>query len=317
MKFKTKNKFFIPIAILIAGLIFIHIWFFLTDTYNGRKLEAENAAQFGDFIGGYVGTIFALTSILLLYITLRSQIDLAKKDKFESKFFELLKLHRDNVSEIGIGEKYGKRTFVLMIREFREIFNIIIKVCNESKSKLSIEEKLNLSYIAFYYGVGPNSTRILNDSLSSFDKNIIDKIIPILENKDIAKEIMERRGFEFTPFEGHQSRLGHYFRHLYSTVKYVDNRDMSEPEKYTYLKFLRAQLSNHEQALLFLNSISYLGKKWKEKGLISKYRFIKNIPKSFFSESSEVDIKSIYPNIKFEWEEVLESSLKHIPNSKN
>ena len=56
---------------------------------------------------------------------------------------------------------------------------------------------------------------------------------------------------------GHLRRLGHYIRHLFQTVKFVDdqpNEIISMEDKYSYVSNLRAQLSAHEQILLFYNS---------------------------------------------------------------
>ena len=41
--------------------------------------------------------------------------------------------------------------------------------------------------------------------------------------------------------------LGHYYRHIYQTVCFVDKQEiLSEKEKYSYVKMLRAQLSDLE-----------------------------------------------------------------------
>jgi len=78
------------------------------------------------------------------------------------------------------------------------------------------------------------------------------------------------------------AELGHYFRHLYHIVKFVDNNSyfsLSKKEKYLkeydYIKILRAQLSNSELVLLSLNALSENGTKFKP--LIEKYELLKNI----------------------------------------
>ena len=82
---------------------------------------------------------------------------------------------------------------------------------------------------------------------------------------------------------GHISRLGHYYRHLFQTVKYVDEYDkynFDDKERYNYLKTLRAQLSSHEQILLYYNCLTSLGNIWLDKKhpYLIKYKMIKNIP---------------------------------------
>jgi hypothetical protein len=70
----------------------------------------------------------------------------------------------------------------------------------------------------------------------------------------------------YTPFEGHQSRLGHYYRHLFQTIIFVNSQKLNI-NKYEYVKMLRSQLSIHEQALLFINSFTDLGDDWRSSKL--------------------------------------------------
>ena len=83
---------------------------------------------------------------------------------------------------------------------------------------------------------------------------------------------------------------------------YVDKQKI-KINKYDYVKILRAQLTTHEQALLFFNCISDLGKSWRRDDLIVKYRLIKNLPKNFIDERYEINVKDVFPDLIFEWEE--------------
>lgn len=114
-------------------------------------------------------------------------------------------------------------------------------------------------------------------------------------------------------YGGHQFRLGHYFRHLYQTVRYTNEQeDLSYKEKYEYIKLLRAQLSNYEQAILFFNSLSQLGRKWEMDAvvnencegytradfeLITKFNLIKNIP---FGAQLGIEPYCYYPRVEYE-----------------
>lgn len=106
-------------------------------------------------------------------------------------------------------------------------------------------------------------------------------------------------------FGGHQYHLGHYFRHLFQAVKFIDKQPswlMSQDDKYEYLKTLRAQMSNYEQALLFINSLTQLGRKWEfdsiGKNFISNYHLIKNLPVNFIPN---IKLQDYYPKVNFEW----------------
>ncbi|WP_461638182.1 putative phage abortive infection protein [Labilibaculum euxinus] len=107
-------------------------------------------------------------------------------------------------------------------------------------------------------------------------------------------------------FGGQQYQLGHYFRHLYQAVNYIDSQSsllFSKDEKYEYIKTLRAQMSNYEQALLFINSLTIMGRNWEynnpqKKKLITTYNLIKNLPENFIPKMNP---KDYYPNVDFEW----------------
>ncbi|MFI5158983.1 MAG: putative phage abortive infection protein [Sphingobacteriales bacterium] len=112
-------------------------------------------------------------------------------------------------------------------------------------------------------------------------------------------------------YGGHQFRLGHYFRHLFQTVGFIHHQKNLLPmEKYDYIRHLRGQLSTDEEIVLFLNSISQLGRVWDletkkdhspipiDDQLISTYHLIKNIP----ADQIKADIKlsAFYPEIDYE-----------------
>lgn len=298
MRFQ-KYKWLILIFCICFALINIVIFI---EIYDSSILEENSVGALGEFIGGYIGTLFALVSVLLLYLTFKIQRESSIIEKFETKYFALINLHRENVAEIRLGEDAGRKVFVLLVREFRAILEIVKQQNLYNDANLSQEQLINFSFITLYYGVGPHSSRVLRKALLDFPERLVNGVIDKLENKSLKKKIKKERNFSFTPFEGHQSRLGHYFRHLYQTITYVHHNKI-EIDKYEQVKTMRAQLSNHEQVLLFFNSVSNLGNVWKKENLITKYRLIKNIPKSFIDEKTEIDIKKIYPCLLFEYEE--------------
>lgn len=310
MKNKLKSfwdSYWVESIIVILGFAFINCFIF-TSAFCGEQIDSKNASEFGSFIGGYFGSIFALVSVVLLYATLKNQRLSSEIEKFENKYFEMLRLHRDNVAEIGIGEQNGRKVFVTLIREFRETLKMVKEFCLVQHLQLSQEQEIELAYIIFFYGTGPNSSRVLKCSLEccSFSLSIINNLVTKFDDHSLKERIQKERKFHYLPFEGHQSRLGHYFRHLYQTVTFVDSKKLNI-NKYEYVKTIRAQLSNHEQALLFFNSLSYLGKPWREinnsgQNLITKYRLISNLPKNFIDSKTEIDVKAIYPGVKFEYE---------------
>lgn len=312
--------------ILIIGLFSIIVipWAFTRKFWS--VVDYNSTGAIGDTINGIAGPFIALIAAVLtfiaFYIQYRANIQqreqftltLEKQDneykeqqkiwqieRFENKYFELIRMHRENVSEIVLGQDYGKKIFVVMIREFRCILKIAKEVADKKKINFTKEELFIISYYAFFFGVGPNSSRMLIESLKSFNNEFVLAFEKALNNAETKNQIMEERGFKFIPFEGHQSRLGHYFRHLFQAVSYVD-KQIIDFDKKEYVKTIRAQLTTHEQALLFINCLSPIGKAWWKKGLIKRYKMVKNIPEGFFNKESEIDLQSYFPKKYFEFQ---------------
>lgn len=384
---KGESPMFGIYLLLIFGLISLLIFPYLF-TRDWGLPPFNESGNIGDTINGIAAPFIAVAAAILTFLafyvqyqanqTLRADSDNRNRDvtveRFENKYYELIKLHRENVTEINIsGKLHARKAFVYMFYEFQLCYRVVekeyslIKVLKGNLSLLDEADLINIAYKFYFFGVGPNSNILIKDVLkkypSDFINNCKNKLLSIQERiwkemkrKQVSKSI-EYYIFNFTctdgellkfeaiyyPFDGHSSKIGHYYRHLYQTIMFIDNEkkifdtkpvnetkttDESEvkgykvnKKKYEYIKTLRAQLSNHEQLLLFYNVVSDFGQKWERNGtnLLIKYRLIKNIPlplanlgvspKEFFKNELEDWAKD---NTKqngtcptfFEWDEI-------------
>lgn len=288
----SKNG--IAIAISVIGLLAINM-VLLAHTFQGERIDAEKADHFGSFVGGYFGSQFALLSVVLLYLTLRDQRHTNNIEKFEDKYFELIRLHRENVAEMGCNGESGRKEFAKMIQEFRTALPIVRKAAQATNMNLDSHEYIVISYLVIFYGIGPDSTRQLKCRLSSWPADFIDLLLSALER--------EQEASNYITFSGQHSRLGQYYRHLYQTIRFVDLKNDIGIDKYEYVKTIRAQLTNHEQALLLLNSLTSLGADWWKDQLIVRYKLVKNLPNEFFDKQTELDQTSFFPPDYFGWQE--------------
>jgi hypothetical protein len=202
-------------------------------------------------------------------------------------------------------EKIEKRkAFVSMYREFRNAFFVTkikygeLKTSGKLDCDYSDEQLLRLSYIFFYTGVGINSDKLnkamvghqfddilynaVNDELkriqASHKKMSNNKLLPEIEIFGLGKSMSPK---SYRPFVGHLNRFGHYYRHLFQTVKFVVNQNVeliSEEQKLEYLRTLRAQLSDHEQVMLYYNAVVGFGQAWIDNGYFTRYKMIHNMP---------------------------------------
>lgn len=297
---KTKNLILFGILLLmLVSVIFFLIPYLVTQkswywSYN------ETTGTIGDTIGGIAGPVVGFIGIILTFlafyiqyqanqyqiIALEEQKISAKNQErqiliqqFENNFFELLKLHRDNVKEFSYRNSEGRNVIIQIINEFFEILMVVQESGIIRKNRLDEQDLANISYLILFFGVDETVTDVLENRFHEKYATIYDDILKIIEGlRKKAHPTIEKYYYN-----GHQSRLGHYFRHMLRTILYVhNNKFLTADQKKEYVAIVRAQLSNHEQILLFFDSISDLGLAWelenKKDKLITTYNLIRNIP---------------------------------------
>ena len=82
-------------------------------------------------------------------------------------------------------------------------------------------------------------------------------------------------------------QLGHYFRFLYNTLKFLDTKEDSPVDVSLYIKLLRSQLSNPELAIIFYNCRTDLRENLRP--LVEKYAILNNLPDRYVFEPADKD----------------------------
>jgi hypothetical protein len=325
---------FLIICSFIAPLVLTRISF-------DKAFNFKETGQIGDTIGGLMNPFIAIAGVIItglaFYIqykanqqqrdfflkeqiankdSLQKQIDNQnqqnKIQQFESQFYEMLRLHRENILEMKI-EGYdfreetdpsgnrmlieyektteGRKIFVTMQTELECIINIYCQILPLNK------EAFKKCYQIFFFGLdsfkpqNSDEHRVYSELKKARKRHERPQLNQITSNHT-RKSFPGTNGlyFNYKPFSGHASRLGHYFRHLYLAVKSVVNsKDINAYEdKMKYLRLLRAQLSNHEQILLFYNWLSDYGASWENKDnqYFTEYCMIHNLWHSTIANDS-------------------------------
>lgn len=290
---KNPVKSSISLILVIIIIPFIILPFFLTRNAILWSF-AEPASWVGNTIGGISGPIIALFGACLTFLAFYIQY-IANKiqnrridiQQFEAVFFQMLNIHRENVQGLNnlFNENKKQTIFSVFIEEFKFILGIV-----ENNYKENDEKKRNLANIAFLilmYGLNKEKY-LIDNKLSQYSKDELEKIF---------KEI---RKFDNNVDDGYTIILSNYFRHMIRLVRYTNgNEHLTDEQKKKYLKIFRAQLSDDEQVILFLDSISDIGKGWELKYreidqrqcLITNYELIKHMP---VSDLSGLDPRKYY-----------------------
>lgn len=248
-KFSGFEKSILGIIVVISitslGIYIIQLY------ENDWAKDPFEFGVFGDYVGGVLGSLIALVSIVLLYRTYRTQLDITRNQEqqlkiqqFESAFFELLSNQR-TILMSSKGVFYNRKS----ISGRGEILNDYQYIDR-------IAEELRFQMLNFEY-----------DSELLREENI--NLIRIIVN-DYYLEI----------FSKHIPQLSHYFRHLYQILKFIDSSDI--PNKKKYVDLLQAQMANNELYISFYNGISIYGRK-RMLPLMEKYSFLENLRDNDFT----------------------------------
>lgn len=338
----------IVISVILIIFSFLSPYYF-TKTDIGNSISfTEKTGWTGDTLGGIMNPFIAIAAAILTFLAFWVQFkanqevqNQFKIQQFESQFYEMIRLHRANIDEMDIASKiHGRKCFVRMFQEFKFIYLKLFEIYNSNdvyKNNLEKKDLCEITYFVFFFGVGLNSDdvviKLIKPSQERITKDLIDNLILIKQEwkeslyktkyfekykKEYNNLIFIRNengvNYEFkityTPFDGHNTRLGHYYRNLYQTVSFVVNstiiKDSNEQKK--YLKLLRAQLSNHEQLLLYYNSLTNFGKGWIDNEYFTTYEMIKNIPLKLadfgLKPKEYLKDKKGFNNAIFEWDEL-------------
>ncbi|MFN3968212.1 putative phage abortive infection protein [Flavobacterium sp.] len=310
-------SFLVLFSLLTYGLIVVDNRIKTATVKNG---VIDYSGTLGDLIGGVLNPVLALFGILAGGLAFYAQYnankliqDQFKIQQFESQFYEMLRLHKENVNEMKIsgydynnsisynkktGEEIITRNEVERFVEGRKVFVSMVKeliACYEFcklydiTNKYETQDLLELSYRIFFFGsssslitsqkIDTEFIRMIKDQLKLIRNQHKESVggVNEFETQDPKKNI--KLHIKYAPFTGHENRLGHYYRHLYGLVKFVVNNEKNGLFSYLksreYLKIVRGQMANDEQLMLYYNYRIGFGGDWDYKGKSGNEYFTK------------------------------------------
>lgn len=335
MKFSRENVILIFAAIVVAYLTF--------QVFFGDDINFEIGGSFGQTVGGILAFFsilllyFSIRNQAKAFLVNQFEIKFYEQIKYHRQNVDSM-VYRSPASKNKKDLQYvrSNRVFLLIHREINEAIWIVHTFFQENsitefykpgvttrlildgrKSTFNQIAILDIAYLVVFFGVGLESIPVLRKILKNmYLDEVVDRVIEQFRliptqysryrTRFLNKNYQYKNKAYDKYFGGHQHRLGHYYRHLFQTVNFVDEESdlgMDYKKKYQYTKKVRAQLSTYEQSVLFFNSVSQLGRGWElersleNRHLITKYNLIKNIPKGFIASNKMDDI---YPNISYE-----------------
>lgn len=251
----------VGIGLLVWGVFL----YFIDETYTiGGKLTPEEMAQtgqVGDFIGGVIGSVWALAGVFLYFSALKLQQQELKSQReematsqklldqqmFEGTFFNLLKaqenirnsihayfywINIDNYSRIEEikGEKHGVNFFAFAKSELDRLYYFILHYDSQYCTLDSLQAELERF----------NRSREFNENTYFYDIQELDELklwvglqyLSIRYSIDVNYFNRKRRKEDVTKkvtyiywllYSRYEFCLSHYCRHFYNLVKFLDD----------------------------------------------------------------------------------------------
>lgn len=276
-------------ALVVLGLVFFASAF---KTFDLSTID--QFAQFGDFIGGTAGAVWALAGLVFIYVAflgqklqlfyqrlelhatreemknqgdqlegqkqqLEIQNDQSRKQIFDNTFFQLLTLHNEIVKGIDILVPSTTRT--ISSRD-RAISGDKAKG-TETQTEMVISGRDCFEY--FFNGYKKSFDR-RKKSITDDTINQIDRMLDYTENRERdqsrPEDVQDALDLALKDFRSeYQSDFNHYVRNLLVILKTVKESEVEN--KPFYANLIRAQLSTYELSMLFYYGLTRAGQNLK------------------------------------------------------
>ena len=175
---EKNSKILLWFGIILFGIgIFLFLW---KESFTGEnKINSEKIAQFGDFIGGIIGSVWSLAGVILFYVALTEQREDIKINREAlnaqvsalNKQIEEFELQRDELKETR--KVFKEQSETLKIQRFENTFFQLINLHHEIIDKLTLGKTNPIEKRdVFSQGISIISNNINQDYLKILSVNI-------------------------------------------------------------------------------------------------------------------------------------------------
>ena len=265
MRSKFNMALVIAVAVIVCivlciGGMFISHWY--AEVFFPVPDGESPQALLGDSFGSVNALIsaFAFAGVIVAIFIERHELTLQRKD---------LSLQR---------KEFATQNETLQLQRFENTFfnmltlqqRIVLDLCHKDGHSGKTVQGRELFFYAFEH---------LPHRIKSTDGKE--------ENLVGMRMYLEHKGLRSYDKCHTPSYFDHYFRHLYTIIKFIDNSTfLTFADKYKYTTMVRATLSRYELVWLFYNGLSEVGNP-KFKRLIERYSLLKNIREDLLTLSKE------------------------------
>lgn len=279
--------------LLLSGIaiLFLGIGIFLWQDYSinlSDKIQSDKVAQFGDFVGGLVGSIWALAGVVLFYVALKEQRNdfAVNRDVFKAqtkaleqqiKEFELQReeLHETRKVFILQNETLNFQRFESTFFNLLELHHKIIKEINSGEyTAVEIKPSRYETKEGKLHGY-PSEWASIAGQGKEFIKSMSKLYINTIKSNEVSDYNKFFKQIQDYGYNG----LDLYYRNLHSLLKFIDNAEISSDEsnnielREKYFHILINQMSEFELILIY----NFEDSKINFRHFFNKYKVVVNI----------------------------------------
>lgn len=292
--------------LIIIGIIFIFLAIVLF-TYKANLfnfnvgIDPAIFGQFGDIVGGVIGSLWALAGVILFYVGLTEQRKAIQlNEKALLKQIEALTVQKDEMQLMRNEYSMAREVFTQQKEALKSQANTAKIQQFESNFYSLINIYTNIT--KRFFGEDGDLTKITNDL-----RNIED-----ISNKDFKDRIGLVIKHYISIYQKDKDKISHYLKTVYRIYKIIDEESsFTENQRFFYSKIIRSQFTEEELFIIYYNSHSKYGTNFRT--LILKYNLLKHL--SFMSKIEVAEYTSEDENFNYKREcfcEKLETSLLKI-----
>lgn len=230
-----------PLIVVAVALSIIGFFFFISHRYYSvaKPIDGSVWGEFGDFIGGVIGTIIAYISIRLLVATLNTQA----KGNDVTKEAADLSLYESKLQRLYSNFKMMLELYHRKLAEFN----------NEDEN---VDAETGLAFLKI-------KKKEIFDTFDDHDDSYTTR------NKEAVKM--------FSDFYAENRPVGSvYFRIIYRLLEMIFRAEIESEDKAKFAKMLRCQLSEEELFFIRYNAMTNNGANMRK--LLNQYNMMKHLP---------------------------------------
>lgn len=231
----------IAICIILVALALVFFLWNQPKYFFDEIIDHDLFGTFGDFVGGFLGTIVAVFSVYFLVRTLRSQIDSNTNTvKSNNKIIESNKklLTLNNLQLFDNQFQLLYKQYLIAVENYQE---------GNLQGRKALEEKVKIFLSATFN----NAQEYKRRSMAAVDNF-----------KDF--------------YTANRVECSVHFRLLYLLVSMIAEADIEEENRVMYAKSVRGQLSEGELAVIRYNCLTDNGMKMQR--FVNQFNLLKHLP---------------------------------------